>query len=214
MVYNQIQGAEGYGLETQTRYLFTQADRVDLGLTLEKTRVGDATNPWSNPSSIVSGFQTCTGTDSLDIPQPYGCHPVITADSPLPHSPTVNGDIAYQHVFTLPSGAALTAHADMHFQSSAWGVIEEYPDVYEPAYEETDLSLIYNPSDNKYQVSAWVRNLENRALVAGGSVSSSGKSEAVCQATTPATVLSCGGTPAFIDLEPPRTFGVTVTAKF
>jgi iron complex outermembrane recepter protein len=213
MVYNQVHGAEGYGLEVQGALLFTEADRVDFSVTLEKTRVGDSANPWSNPSALAGGFQTCTGADSLGIPVPYGCHPAIGANSPLPHAPSVLGNIGYQHTFSLASGATVTAHGDIHVESRSWGVIEEYPDVHQAGYAESNLSLIFKPASEKYQLSAWVRNLEDRAVVAGGSTSSSGKSLAVCTPTTAATTLSCGGTPVFVDLQPPRTYGVTVSAR-
>lgn len=212
--YADLTGTTSRGVELSTDFLATQVDRFNFHTTYNPTKIGDANNPWSNPSSPFNGFQTCIGTDALHIPIPYGCHQVVGANSPLPFAPLWAGNITYEHTFSLASGAHVLAHADMHFQSSTFGSIEEFPDAFQSPWSQTNLSLAYESADGKWKLAGWVRNVANKAVIDDGESGSSGKSEAACQATSPAKILSCGGTPVFVDLEAPRTFGFTITSSF
>ena len=209
-----LQGAESMGLQVSSTFLATPVDRISLDVGYNKTKVGDANNPWSDPFDVNNGFQTCIGTDALHIPLPYGCHRAVGADDRLALAPLWSGNLAYEHTFPLPSGASLSARADMHYQSSTFTAADYYPDSFQGSWSRYNASLNYESADGKYEVSAWVRNLTNEAIIAKASNSSAGDPLSECQPTTPALALTCSGTPVFLDLQPPRTFGINVSTKF
>ena len=208
-----LKGSTSKGVELSTIFLATSVDMISLDAAYNPTKIGDPANPWSNPYSISNGFQTCIGTDALHIPIPYGCHGIVTGNSPLQLAPLWSGNLSYEHTFALGSGADILAHADTHFQSSTWGSINEYPDSFQASWAELNVALTYESADGRYKISGYVRNVANRAIITDGEATSSGKSLGLCQPSTPAMALSCGGTPVFIDLEPPRTYGATVTVN-
>jgi iron complex outermembrane receptor protein len=212
--YANLTGTTSRGVELAIDFLATPVDRINFHTTYNPTKIGDSNNPWSNPFSVSNGFQTCLGTDKVGIPIPYGCHQILTANSPLPAAPLWAGNLTYEHTFSLASGAHILAHSDTHFQSSTYGAIVEYPDSFQGSWAQTNLSLVYESADGKWKFSGWVRNVANKAVIDDGQAGSAGKSESVCQANSPAKILSCSGTPVFVDLEAPRTFGFTITSNF
>lgn len=91
--------------------------------------------------------------------------------------------------FDLADGADITANVHTYFNSGYYGQYDNVPEVYQGAFNKTDMSLTYNAATHRWSVRAWILNIGNTA-VRGGDAS-----------------LAPGLAARFID--PPRTFGVS-----
>jgi iron complex outermembrane receptor protein len=120
---------------------------------------------------------------------------------PISQVPPWAGTAAYEHDWSLFSGT-VTARIDGQFASrqpmtdADPGTIE---DVEQPGYVQGNVLLKYAASGNRWTVSAWCRNFSNKITW-----NSAGYGTTTGAATS-------GLVTAL--LNPPRTFGVTVTAK-
>lgn len=110
------------------------------------------------------------------------------------YTPTWTGTISYDHRFDLRSGATIDARVSTYISSSYWGTFDHSANVRQGAYTKTDLSLIYHAPDNAYSFGAWIKNVENTAV--NTALSTSGYAAPYSAATF---------------LEPPRTYGVTLS---
>lgn len=133
----------------------------------------------------------------------YSSAGVVTyTDGKTPtHMPEWMLSADYSHRFDLPNGYALTAMADVHYQSEQTNtfnsiVFDNGPNAnfyITGAYSIADASLTYGPRDGRYSFSAYVRNLTNTEY----------KLDAF-----PGPI----ATSAYVNA--PRTFGVIVSGRF
>jgi iron complex outermembrane receptor protein len=120
---------------------------------------------------------------------------------PISDVPPWAGTAAYEHDWQL-FGGTLTARIDGQFATRTPmtdadpGTIE---DVERPGYAQGDVLLRYAASANRWSVSAWCRNFSNKITwnSAGYGTTTGAASSGLVTAL----------------LNPPRTYGVTVTAK-
>jgi iron complex outermembrane receptor protein len=126
---------------------------------------------------------------------PFGPAKTITvpSGSPLTNDPDWSGLIGYEHTWRLPQGSSVSLSANSKLSSKYLVVIGSHdPADTQNAYTMTDASLAYHWPQDKYLVRLWVKNLEN----------------------SPVNVYGEGQTFHLYEIEPPRTFGGTVTVKF
>jgi iron complex outermembrane recepter protein len=114
----------------------------------------------------------------------------------LADAPSANILAGLQHTFSLASSGDLLFRVTTHFESGHWGDYTNLPGSHQSAYTKTDLMLTYTPPHSSWNVQAFVRNVEN-SLVFG----------TLSPPSTP-------GQPGAGSVEPPRTFGVRVSAKW
>lgn len=126
---------------------------------------------------------TTTPTDHLDC-----------SGFQLVKAPTWTGSVDYRHTFQLPGGHALAFDAQEHFSSAYWLADDFTPDERAPAYAVTDLVLTYSTA--AWDVSAYVDNLENKAIL----------NYAVQSPAAPGFSLA--------DIGPPRTYGLRARYTF
>ena len=144
-----IKGTTGYGSELESNLLLTPNDRIDVALGYLVTEVG-ADNPFQYPVCQNWGTATHTAINITPTIDPVtlkaivnttnlaACNAKNLAANPatmnwvrlrpglaegdaLSNSPTWNGNVSYQHIFDLDSGATVTAKATVHFQSKTNG---------------------------------------------------------------------------------------------
>jgi len=117
---------------------------------------------------------------------------------PISNVPPWAGTAAYEHDWHL-FGGILTARIDGQFATRTPmtdadpGTIE---DVERPGFVQGDVLLRYAPNSEIWSVSAWCRNFTDRIVWNG----------AIYQGTATNGLVTA-------QLNPPRTFGVTITAK-
>jgi iron complex outermembrane receptor protein len=162
------QGATIYGADIETRYLVTSSDQFDLSIYPLHARFG---------SVVIPGF--FGGDYSRNV---------------LPFAPRLSGNLGFQHSWGLEPGGGLTARIETHLETDTWVTFQESPGTREPGHSVSNAYLTYNAAGDRWSVAAYVRNLENRAVLANGQ----------------------GGPVGLVaaDIAPPRTYGVQLTGRF
>ncbi|MEQ1537403.1 MAG: TonB-dependent receptor [Sphingorhabdus sp.] len=113
------------------------------------------------------------------------------------HSPTWSGNVSYEHVFNLASGATVTANVDMHFESKTILALQQPEPIgySRDGYATGNLSLTYSSPDDNYTIGAFVNNVTDKFVPTS-----------VFQSTSTGNV--------FQQSQPPRTYGVRASVKF
>jgi iron complex outermembrane receptor protein len=208
-----VLGAKAYGDDLEASFLVSEHDRIDLTLSYEHSETGlstfvlpicynygNATHPQITVLTSSANLMACAAKNLAANPATVNWvrySPGVPATAPLTYAPTWSGNVTYQHIFDLSSGASVTAKGTVHFESEtnvAQGGQGWYNGT-QPAYHMTDLSLTYNTADGKWSLSGWVRNVENLPIIQ-------------------AALLNTGSNYVSLSLAPPRTWGVTLNAKF
>ncbi|MFT3975765.1 MAG: TonB-dependent receptor [Sphingomonas bacterium] len=111
----------------------------------------------------------------------------------IPYAPQFSAHFGYEHRFDLADLGGLTARADVHYETLTWLSLNHTDATRQNAYSRTDLMLTYKPKSQRFSISGWVRNIENRAVKT--------------------SVTDIPGYETYI-LAPPRTAGATVSVDF
>jgi iron complex outermembrane receptor protein len=112
----------------------------------------------------------------------------------MPRLPTWSGSVGYLHHFELSNGADVTFNGEMQYATARWMSIDYNPAELAAGYVTGNASLTYTPPDARWSVGVWVRNIANAAIYTRGQS------------------LSANLVSASID--PPRTFGVRLSATY
>lgn len=117
--------------------------------------------------------------------------------NPLPLSPEWSGTASFEHVFPLANGGDVAANVSTQFASSRW-TSSDYalPYAHSGGYAKVDLSLAYHAPDDKWSLTAWARNLTNKAVYV----------QAISGAFTAGSYSG--------NIQAPRTFGGSVKVNF
>lgn len=100
---------------------------------------------------------------------------------------------AYEHKLDLANGSRITLGIDSKYVTGHFTANSNAPGSYQDGYVRTNASLAFETPDRHWQISAFVRNLENKAQVAAFQPSANGD---------------------LVLLNPPRTFGATVRWRY
>lgn len=170
IVVNAQGESKVYGAELQLSYKLTENDRVDLSVANSHAEFGTFIIPAAGPSPE----RNLTGLE-------------------MPASPKLNGSVAYQHTWSLPSGA-LTARADVFYSSSYWAEFTHARPAqsHQSGYTISGVNVNYAPEDAKWWLGAFVKNLEDSRVVSQLANTANGD----------------------YSLQAPRTYGVTLGAHF
>jgi iron complex outermembrane receptor protein len=162
-----------YGTELESEWNPTQVDHLAGFLTYLHARYTNYTNA-VDPRN-----------ESVIIPSLDG--------SELPNAPELSARLQYNHEFRLPGGGAISPQAAVYWQSTSYTQAINI-DVYKvSAYSKTDLQLRYTDPSTRWNVSAYVTNLENHPVRTGD---------------------YSGSNTVFSDFAPPRLFGVRVSYQW
>ena len=119
----------------------------------------------------VGGSDTSVGdldTNPLTVTQPN------LAGNRLPQAPKFTITLGYDHVFDLGAAGQVTASAFSRFKSDYFLNVFNYRDSRQTAFTQTDLSLTYEPAGRRFNVQAFVRNLEDEQPLAFGNFTAAG----------------------------------------
>lgn len=112
-------------------------------------------------------------------------------------SPEFTATLGASHIFQLGESGSIEARADTYITSSYWFAFDNSPSSFkQPGYSKTDLSLTYRLPGERFRIGAWVKNVENEATAASAGLAP-GRSY-----------------PGVVYLEPPRTYGLRVSAEW
>lgn len=110
----------------------------------------------------------------------------------LQNAPDWTVNVGLTHRLPFGSGAQLTTSVHARYEDAFWGDFLHSPGLRQAAAIRTDLATTWHAASGRYSLGLWCRNLENKAVQA-----------AAATANDPG--------PGNTFLEPPRTFGVTLT---
>jgi iron complex outermembrane receptor protein len=139
-----------YGLDLDSIFQLTPADRVSGSLELLSARIDEftsqpsftTTQDWANSTVLLPGGTNLHGYDLIE-------------------SPHVSWNLAYEHTWTFAAGASVAARIDNTFESSHWGEFEHPVGTLSPAANKTNFNLTYSAPENRWHVTAYVLNIEN-----------------------------------------------------
>jgi iron complex outermembrane recepter protein len=191
------QGAKGYGLEFELAAKVTPDDTVQLASSFQHTWM-------ENLETLDSRLYSLNPVDPL-------ANVTNIKGNELPHAPAASATLSYDHSFGLPNGDALVSHVSTHFETMSWlsyynervpiGGVSDWDK--QTAYSRTELAAIYKgQGDKKYEVEAYVRNLEDHNIKTNAYVYMV-QNSANTLIPYPLAIY-----------QPPRTYGITFRYRF
>jgi iron complex outermembrane recepter protein len=123
---------------------------------------------------------------------------------PLVNAPEWSGSAAYARTFGLSNGASLVADVSGQFASSKFLTADFIDSGSDDGYVTFDASLTYHSANDKWDIGAWGRNLNNEAIYTGGFRYPFSQPVAV------------GGDPSlyYAQIRSPRTYGLRASVRF
>jgi len=142
VVTNASTPGRNLGAELAADWRLSGQDRARIALTWLNATYGKATLP-DNPFANQGTFQ-------LEGRQ-------------MQNAPRWAATFGYDHTFELATGS-ITAGFQSKVSTAYYVTQEQYlPGARQAGYSRTDASLRYDPADDKWSLSLWVKNLENKA---------------------------------------------------
>ena len=161
-----------YGVELEGQWLVTPLDHLS----------GFATYLHATYKDYKNAFNGLNGTVIPSLDGNY-----------LQNSPKWSFRAQYAHDFSLPNGAKLTPMAAVYWQARSSLSPFNQPIDHVGAYTKTDLNLTYSDSTDRWSLTGFVNNLEDKAVRTN-------------------EILAFGR--AFSDFAPPRTYGLRLSFKY
>jgi iron complex outermembrane recepter protein len=120
----------------------------------------------------------------------------------MQNSPKWSANASYSHMFNLPGGSMLTPKINIEYRGAYWSQgggpganIINPGDSNQAAYTLLNGYLNWNSADGKFNINAYIKNIQNKAIL-----SNYGSPEG-------------GGGASYVTLLPPRTFGAVVNVR-
>jgi iron complex outermembrane recepter protein len=180
-----------YGLDLQSTYLIGGNDTVNLSVSYIHSE-------WTNMTFNYYYKYIVTGMGGPGMPVEFNqvqlATPVSYNGMSMTNSPEWTVNISYAHKFIFSNGSFIDGRIDAKYKSAfrmTWKEVD-YPNNYQEAFTNADLTGTYNNADGKYTLSAYVKNVRNYA-------------EKRSYFGAPANELRIGS---------PRTFGGVLSVKF
>jgi iron complex outermembrane receptor protein len=133
--------AHEYGIESENSYLVTDSDRIDLWATYS---VGTFDN-FIRPTTDFTAGGNFSGYS-------------------MPFVARWASTLAYEHDWKFANGGKLTARAQTHLSAGYPELPDHTPGTNQSSYRITSLSVGYTTNRARWSFSAYVNNLENRAI--------------------------------------------------
>jgi iron complex outermembrane recepter protein len=180
------------GVDASFAALITQQDKLSAEVEYNHARYNSYVSDTVFLGPVTPQTTGCIpGTDAKT-----GSAQIDCSGMQLVKAPTWSGAVSYEHTFPLPNGSTLVFNAQEHFSSSYWLADDFTAEERAPSWALTNLILTYNFAAPSLSVSAYVNNLENKAVY-----NYAVQSPAVAGA-------------AATDISPPRTYGVRLHYDF
>ncbi|MDE2372148.1 MAG: TonB-dependent receptor [Burkholderiales bacterium] len=182
------------GLESDLKFQLTAADRVSLDLLLEKGTYAAFPLGTNILAQVVNNY---------------------AVDMPRLNMPRTSLTAGYEHSWDFANGANVTLGLRTHYESSATlsalavagqpGAVLTLPGAVRPSYHVSSINLTYAEPQGKWQVTGYVDNVENTAVITSGTAGTVSRGILY----RPANTNSLYGA-----ISPPRTMGVRLQTQF
>jgi iron complex outermembrane receptor protein len=180
------------GASLDFEYAMSSADQLTLNLSILNARYGSYVAP------APAGYSTVPGTLGI---------PLVETGQPITNVPAAVGNLAYDHIFTLSSGASFDWQLSGNYKGDTLLALTNetgygYVRFYQPSFAIENTSLRYSASNGKWSITAYCHNIGNEIKAQGG---------AIAGAVGPAGVTGGYYTSAFF--YDPRIIGVILQAN-
>ncbi|MGB6307000.1 MAG: TonB-dependent receptor [Steroidobacteraceae bacterium] len=176
------------GVELESTFLATPIDKITFNATALSAVFTDFYLP------LGDGYVTAAN----------GIGPTNYTGNQLPYAPHWTGRLGYEHTFELGGADSLIAHLDSGYSSHYYLDYHNYAAVAQGGYSRSGafINWQHRRDDKVFNTQIYVRNIEDKAILAGGQGDSS----------APGHDFNDYGKNGYY--LPPRTFGVLFTASF
>lgn len=183
--------SRAYGAELELAYDFDNGFKVDANFSYLNAKFQTFTASAPSGYGLFTGFDVVPGTTNL----------LDLSGNEVPISPTFTGSIGASYEFDLGGSGTLTPAVQFFFSDSYFVNEFNYDagiqgrDVgKQGSYTKTDASLTWMDASERFMLQAFVRNLEDEAVLNAGVIGGQGA--------------------IFQNYAPPRTYGVRAGFKF
>ncbi|MGC3983140.1 MAG: TonB-dependent receptor [Steroidobacteraceae bacterium] len=220
------------GVDLDVTFVPTANDRIDLSVEYLRMTFAGAAQIGTLTVDQVIGFNQSTTTNLAAAQQfadGWNAFTSGTEGQTLPQAPRWSAQANYSHQFELPQGGRLTPRVTGYYKTayyfnettgtgdtnlmlnSNWAIANgkaKDQDNIQDAYSKFDVNLGYQPRDGKWSLNGYVKNVQNRATMtsANPTILTTGS-----VATGDIRQTAVGG---FVQLDAPRTYGLTLQANF
>ncbi len=187
--------ARSYGFSAEAVAAPTKNDRLSVNVEMVNSKYTKF--EYEQPLALSPPGQTGCAVSNSGAMGPAG--PIASVDCSgfaLTRAPKWSGGARYAHIFDLANGSTIELAGDLQFASARWLSIDFIPNTRAPAYQRVNASLTYRSSDEKFLVSAFVRNITNEAVYTAAN-----------QSTFAPTYVGAS-------IDAPRTYGIRTSVRF
>jgi iron complex outermembrane receptor protein len=188
------------GADLEVNWLLTENDRIDASAEYLKSEMGEPTVPVTQ--SELEGY----GMSAEMAAEVYNALTSQAAQYDglvMQNSPKYTANVSYSHIFNLSGGSTLTPKINMEYRDTYWSQgggpganIVKPGDSVQDAYTLWNAYLNWTSSDGKFNVNAYMKNIDNKPI------------------KTNLGVEPDPNAPQYVTLAPPRTFGVVFSAQW
>ncbi len=157
--------AHSLGFETQIRANVTRNDILSVSATwlharFNKKQDACATVAVPTTTGCLDGYNSESPND------PGAPFFFDLAGAVQPHSPKFSGNVSYQHIFRLASGATISVGGDAFYTTGYWVNPVQDATLYgwQPSYWLENLNAGFTSADGKWSLTAFMRNLSKYAV--------------------------------------------------
>jgi len=194
----QVPDMTSMGVDVEINFLITESDRFDAAVEYLKGEQGVPTVPTSVSQLVDGGFPQAEAEELYAIlVDQAGQYDGLT----MQNAPEWTANASYSHIFELPDGSMLTPKVNLEYSDTYWsqgggpgGSIVQPGDSIQDAYTLWNAFLNWTSADDKFNISAYIKNIENKPIL-----TNLGQEP--------------GQTFETVSLSPPRTFGVVFSVK-
>jgi iron complex outermembrane recepter protein len=176
------------GIELESTFLVTPLDKIAFNAT--------------TMDAVFTDFYLPNGDGYVN--SPTGRAPTNYTGNQLPYAPHATARLAFEHTFPFGDVDSVVAHADMAYSSHYYLDYHDFTAVAQGGYTKADgfVSWAHKRNERTFTTQLYVRNIENKAILAGGQGDSSAPNKDFNEYGKNGYYL------------PPRTYGVLFTANF
>jgi iron complex outermembrane receptor protein len=113
-------------------------------------------------------FVSVGGTGCVTGPGALGGVSVDCSGRPLPRAPRWSGTASYQHSFYHTDGSSIVVGGDLNFASRRFLAVDYVPNELARAYVRFNANITYNLPDDRFSITAFIKNIGNREVHLGG----------------------------------------------
>ena len=198
------------GIDADIVFKPTRLDTLNLALSYTRARFSsfDISFPAPLIATVRAGALCRIPSTSTNSSSGFPVYLINCSGAPLPRTPEWSGSFGYQHLFEMESAGTILASVNGTFASSRYLAADFYvPEAKDGAYALLNADLTYTTSGDRFSITAFVRNIANKAVYQGGIADTlNGFGD----------LLGVPGTPTFYErtIGAPRTYGVRATLNF